>query len=157
MTASLLVIVSTMIFIAATSSFGLQTRLGASPTPIPDPISSTPHLLLVSAGRAKIRSRIQAVKLSSFGVNRVCPASYPRGLTVRCDGSRDASRAIFFVNGMLSRKEYKMPFYLTANYNGYVAPLPGGYARSLQAGKLMKVVCRLADGDRAEVKLVLGC
>lgn len=73
-----------------------------------------PQLLVVSAGREWIRSRISEVTLRNG--YRICPSDYPRGFSIRCEPASTVRKVKFFVNGVYVKTEITEPYYIAGNY-----------------------------------------
>lgn len=130
----------------------LVSRSSASvtctPEPAVDPMYPVSQLVVTSAGRKRIRTRI-GEKVLQDG-SRICPQEYPRGFSIRCESAESVWKAKFFVNDILVRTERNMPYYIAGNYNSYVKPW------NQKEGEFT-LRCTLGKKVELKANIIIGC
>lgn len=120
----------------------------STPEPEPEPLRPTiPKLFLSTAGSPPFTEN----SLTPFRSYDICPDDYETGFSIRCE-VENAKTVFWRVNGVLFKKEYFAPYYLSGNWKDRI----GAY-KGLEVFDRIRVACRVPTRKPVWVDIIKKC
>lgn len=116
-----------------------------------DPITANRELHLVRAGKAPFETiSVLRKKADADGVVEVCPANFPKGISIRCGGTKVNAPERMSINDLRVQTETREPYHIAGDFDN------GGLTEILPwDGYLEKQRC--AKGKKCNVKVKCDC